>query len=141
MSAERARTVWEALEERFGDVVRAVVRYDGFEYDAVTRPDVRDRYTDEDARHLVNDVVVNQLILADSEESFQAGRHRAFIRVFDEVWVVIRPDDVPAKTGYLVSFDRDGGEPSFDVGTGVEYLDELVSDGVAHEARDHGRPG
>jgi hypothetical protein len=133
MDCPDARAVWKTLEGRVGDRLRAVIRYDGFEYESVTRADVRERYTDDDALHLVNDIVVNQLTLADSEDLFDAGRYRAFIRVFDDAWIVTLPDDPPAKTGYVVSFDREEGASSVDIDAHVRALEALVSDDVAHD--------
>jgi hypothetical protein len=122
-----ARSVWDSLEDRFGESPRAVVRYDGFDYDTITRPDVRERYSDEEAIRLVNDVVVNQLILSDSEELFEAGRYRAFVRVFDDAWIITKPDDAAAKTGYVVSPDRSQDGSSVEIGDCVDYFEELVS--------------
>lgn len=128
MGRHDARTVWDSIEDRFGETPRAVIRYDGLDYDAITRPDVRERYSDEDAIRLVNDVVVNQLILSDSEELYETGRYRASIRVFDEAWIITKPDDAAAKTGYVVSLDRSEYDSPVDIGDCVQYVEELISE-------------
>lgn len=126
MASEDAGPVWDALSDRFGDALRAVVRYDGFDYDAVTRSDVRERYDDDDALKLVNDVVVNQLILADSADFFRAGRYRAFVRMFDDAWVITRPDDPATKSGFVVSVERGEGESTVDVEQCIQQVEAVV---------------
>ena len=85
-----------------------VTRYDSREFETRMRDDVRERYTEEENRAIVDDVIVRQLGLLDAERRFDAGRLEANVTVFEHAWVIARPDGLPSKSGFIVSIQRDG---------------------------------
>jgi hypothetical protein len=68
--------VWTDLHERVGDDLRVVTRYETREFETRMREDVRERYTADEGRAIVDDTIVRQLGLFDTERRFEAGSRR-----------------------------------------------------------------
>jgi hypothetical protein len=119
--------VWADLHERVGDDLRAVTRYESREFETRMREDVRERYTDDEDRAIVDDVIVRQLGLLDTERRFDAGRLEANVNVFEHAWVIAWPDGLPSKSGFIVSIQRGGDATTIeDVEACIGYLNEEV---------------
>jgi hypothetical protein len=119
--------VWTALHERFGEDLRVVTRYESREFETRMREDVRARYTAEEDRRIVDDVIVRQLGLFDTERRFDAGRLDATVHVFEQAWVIAWPHDLPSKSGFVVSIQRDGDVASVeDTEWCLDYLETEV---------------
>ena len=97
------------MYEEVGDDLRAVVQYDGTKYEMRRREDVREKYTYDESQRLVDDTVVDQISLPDTQRSFKAGGLHGLIRIFDEAWILSWPDHLPGKSGVMVSVQREGG--------------------------------
>lgn len=110
-----ARAVWEDLSDLVGEDLRVVTRYDGMDYDTVMREDVREQYAAHEDRAIIDDTVVKQIGLANTEGAFKTGRLEAVVRVFEDAWVASIPDRIGAKSGIIVSVDRDGAATMDDV--------------------------
>lgn len=105
--------VWDDLYGVVGEDLRVVTRYEGVDYETRMREDVREQYTTREDRVVVDDTVIKQIDLQDTEGAFKTGRLEAVVRVFEDAWVASVPDDVGRKSGYVVSVER-GGEASMD---------------------------
>ncbi|MFB6165095.1 MAG: hypothetical protein ABEJ31_08040 [Haloarculaceae archaeon] len=123
------QSVWDDLHERYGADLRVVIRYDPTQFDTYLREDVRDSYTDEELRTIVDDVIVEQLSLTRKERDLKTGRLHSVVRIYDDAWVVIWPDEIDAKSGFIVAVQRDG-----DAGVGcVEAITDYLESEVAPE--------
>lgn len=119
--------IWADLHERVGDDLRAVTRYDSREFETRMREDVRERYTDREDRAIVDDIIVRQLNLLETERRFDAGRLEANVNAFEEAWVLAWPDHPPSKSGFIVSIERDGERTTIQgVEDCLDYLNEAV---------------
>jgi len=110
-----ARAVWDDLFAVLGEDLRAVTRYDGMDYDTVMREGIREQYTVDEDRAIVDDTIVKQLGLGNTEGAFKTGRLEAVVRVFEDAWVVSIPDRIGAKSGFIVSVERGGAATMDDV--------------------------
>lgn len=117
--------VWNALHDRFGDDLRAVIRYDGEDMESLKRDDVRERSTPLDDREIVDGIIIRHLNFADNAPRFRAGSLDAIVRVFEDAHVISRPDSLARKSGFVVSIDRDCSVPVEQV---VELLEEVLED-------------
>lgn len=116
------------LRERVGEDLRVVTRYESLEFETRMRTDVRERYTEREDRAIVDDTIVRQLGLSDTQRRFQAGELEANVHVFERAWVLAWPDHLPGKSGFIVSVQRDGDAATVaDVEGTLEYLDEEVA--------------
>jgi hypothetical protein len=89
--------------------------------------DLRDQYTRREDRAIVDDTVVRQLGLFDTERRFEAGELEANVHVFEEAWIIAWPDDLPSKSGLIVSTERDGDVATVgDVEWCLDYLNGEV---------------
>lgn len=119
--------VWTDLHERVGGDLRAVTRYDTREFETRMREDVRERYSESEDRAIVDDTIVRQLGLFDTERRFDAGRLEANLNVFERAWVLAWPDHLPSKSGLIVSIQRDGERATIqDVENCLGYLSEEI---------------
>lgn len=119
--------VWADLRERVGEDLRVVTRYESLEFETRMRTDVRERYTEREDRAIVDDTIVRQLGLSDTQRRFHAGELEANVHVFERAWVLAWPDHLPGKSGLIVSVQRDGDAATVaDVERTLEYLDEEV---------------
>jgi hypothetical protein len=104
-----------------------VTRYETRAFETRMREDVRERYTDDEDRAIVDDVIVRQLGLLDTERRFDAGRLEATVDVLERAWVIAWPDGLPSKSGFIVSVQRDGDVATVeDVEWCIQYLNEGV---------------
>ncbi len=119
--------VWADLHERVGDDLRVVTRCETRKFETRMREDVRERYSEEEDRAIVDDAIVRQLGLFDTERRFEAGPLEANVNVFEQAWVIAWPDHLPGKSGVIVSILRDGDVATIrDVEDCLRYLDEEV---------------
>jgi hypothetical protein len=119
--------VWTDLHERLGEDLRVVTRYESREFETRMREDVRERYTDDEDRAIVDDIIVRQLGLSDTERRFEAGELEANVHVFEWAWVIAWPDHLPSKSGVIVSIQRDGDVATVeDVEAAIRYLNDEV---------------
>lgn len=110
-----------------GGDLRVVTRYESLEFETRMREDVRERYTEHEDRAIVDDTIVRQLGLFDTQRRFDAGELEANVHVFERAWVVAWPDHLPGESGFIVSIQRDGDTATVaDVESTLEYLDEEV---------------
>ena len=123
MSEEALDPIWEAVSDRIGDDLRAVVRYGPGNTESRLRADVRDRYSDREMRTLVDYTIINQLSYRRQQDAFDAGELTGVVQRFEEAWVVSRPDSLERKSGVLVSIDRGGDAAVDEVEWCLEYLE------------------
>ncbi|RQG91301.1 hypothetical protein EA462_04755 [Natrarchaeobius halalkaliphilus] len=120
----QARTIWDAVYERVGGDLRAVIRYEPMDSGSVMRDDVRTQYAPDETQAIVDQTIVDQLSNRRQEHAFDAGQLSAVVRVFDEAWIVSCPDSPARKSGVLISIERDGDCASMaDVEWCVGYLE------------------
>lgn len=104
-----------------------MTRYETRAFETRMREDVRERYTDDEDRAIVDDVIVRQLGLLDTERRFDAGRLEATVDEFERAWVIAWPDGLPSKSGFIVSVQRDRDVAIVeDVEATVHYLNDDV---------------
>ncbi|MFB6084889.1 MAG: hypothetical protein ABEJ94_11670 [Halorientalis sp.] len=110
--------VWNELADRYGEALRAVIRYHPTDFEARMRADLRSRYSDDDIQSFVDEAIVNYLNLGQQSESADPGEFHGTVRIFEDVWVFSRPDEPDAKAGFLITLDRDGS-------VGIEAATEI----------------
>ena len=118
--------VWAAMRDRVGEDLRVVTRYEGSGFETRMREDVREQYTFDDDREVVDQTILRQLSLDDLESAFDLGSLESQVWVFERAWVVTWPDCLPGKSGLLVSVERGGEATLADVGAAIEYLESEV---------------
>lgn len=126
MPADLVDRVWEGLYEQMSGDLRGVVRYTSRGFEARLRDDIRERVTSEELREAVDDTIVDQLSLADTESVFRAGELQANLRVFEDAWVVAWPDGLDTHSGFIVSIERDGEDSAAAVDRTIRWLDTEV---------------
>ncbi|PGF14643.1 hypothetical protein CP556_20640 [Natrinema sp. CBA1119] len=128
MTGSLVAGIWDDLFEQVGDDLRVVTRYKPTEFDTKMRDDVRAKYTCEEDRIVVDDTIVKQLGLDDTEEAFKTGDLHALVRVFDDAWILSWTDDLPKKSGLMISIQRDGATASMDdLEWCIQYLDTEIA--------------
>ncbi len=128
MDASLVDEVWDAVSARVGDDLRTVVRYEATSFEVRMREDLRDEYSAADDQAVVDTTIIHQLSLAEAENEVRTDPLRGLIRVFDDTWMLSRPDSFTAKSGFIVSIQRDGETSSMaDVEWCIEYLDEEIA--------------
>ncbi|QIB75874.1 hypothetical protein GL213_02740 [Halogeometricum borinquense] len=119
--------VWGDVTERVGDDLRAVTQYEATSFATRMREDLRDVYDADDNQTIVDDTIVTLLSGRDSERTLETGEFRAFVRVFDDAWILTWVDGLPKKSGFLISIERDGETATMnDVEWCIQYLDEEI---------------
>ena len=113
---------WNHLVTQYGDALRAVTTFRSGTFETRMRSDVRARYTDREDQRVVDEIVLGQLLSERLEDEFKCGRLTGTVHVFDEALVVVQADPDSRKSGYLVTFDRDGGVTMADLEDCFEYL-------------------
>jgi len=113
---------WDHLFTQYGDALRAVTKFRSGTFETRMRADVRARYTDREDQRVVDEIVLGQLLSERLEDEFKCGRLTGTVHVFDEALVVVQADPDSRKSGYLVTFDRDGDVTMADLEDCFEYL-------------------
>jgi hypothetical protein len=119
--------IWDELVGRYGTDLRAVIRYHPMEYKEHMRDDVRQQYTDSDVQSFVDEAIVNQLGLESKVDAVDLGPLHGVVRIFDDAWVLIWPDSLDEKSGFLVTLERDGASVGIDA---IEEIDAYLTDEV-----------
>ena len=120
--------IWEDISERVGDDLRTVVRYEATSFEVRMRDDLRAKYSTDDDQAVVDTTIINQLSLAEADSGVRTEPLCALIRVFGDTWMLSRPDSPGAKSGVIVSIQRDSETTSLaDVEWCIEYLDDEVA--------------
>ena len=128
MTESLVTRIWDDVTERVGDDLRVVTRYGPQEFETRMRDDVRAEYTDDENQRVVDDTIITQLGLRDTKAAFNRRRLHGVVRVFDDAWVLSWTDDIPKKSGVLVSIQRDGTTATMDdVDWCVRYLDDEIA--------------
>lgn len=120
--------IWKDLRLRVGADLRAVTEYEAHAFDTRMRDDVRESYTPEDGRELIDRTIIDQFSERAVDEQFKAGDLQAVVQVFVESWVVVRLHRHDVKRGTLVSIDRNGPNATME---DVDYCIEYLVDGIA----------
>ncbi|WP_394295413.1 hypothetical protein [Halogeometricum pallidum] len=121
-------TVWDDISDRVGDDLRVVTEYRATEHEARMREDMSELYDPGESQSIVDDTIVHQLSGRTTEGAFKAGQLRAFIRVFDDSWVLAWTKSLREKSGFIVSIDRDGETASMDdLEWCIDYLDTEIA--------------
>ena len=113
---------WDHLFTQCGDALRAVTKFRSGTFETRMRADVRARYTDREDQRVVDEIVLGQLLSERLEDEFKCGRLTGTVHVFDEALVVVQADPDSRKSGYLVTFDRDGDVTMAALEDCFEYL-------------------
>lgn len=128
MTSSLVEQIWEDVYARVGGDLRAVARYGPQDFETRKRDDVREQYTPEEDRVVIDDTIIKQLNLADTESAFKTGRLHGLVRTFDDAWILSWPDHLPGKSGVIVSIQRDGSTASMDdVDWCVRYLEDEIA--------------
>lgn len=130
MNSAPVQEVWDAMYERVGEDLRGVTRYEPTDFTTKMREDVREQYSPGEDQAIVDQTIVNQIGFKELEQRHKIGRLRAAILTFDESWLIVWPDGIPSKSGFIVSIQRTG-----DVATiaDVDYCIEFLNDRFASE--------
>jgi hypothetical protein len=132
MTGTLAQTIWDALHERLGSDLRAVVRYDATGYSSRNRADIDELYDDDEGQRIVDQSIITQLSQQDLSEHLKTGDLDAVVRVFGDAWILTWPDPLEGKSGVYVSIERGGDTASMaDVEWCLQYLDEEIGPQVA----------
>lgn len=119
--------VWNTVYEGVGEDLRVVTRYTASDFQTRMRDDVRKQYTSREDRAVVDDTIVKQLGLTDAESAFKAGKIQAFIRVFDDAYILSWPDGLPKKSGFIISVDRNGASATLaDLEECIQYFENEI---------------
>ena len=122
-----ANDVWDELYERVQGDLRAVVRFTPTDYEGRLRSDVAETYDSDERERIIDETIIRQLGLTGEEGDMKVGELSAFVRQFDQAWVISwrEPDDV--KSGFFVSIQRDGDDATMaDVEYCIQYLNEEI---------------
>lgn len=106
--------VWDEMQKRVEEDLRAVVHYTPQSSAANLRSDVEDEYSATERLRVLDATIVRQLGLSDEVEDFNAGELDAFVRVFNTAWILSWRDPENVKSGFLVSLERDGSTATMD---------------------------
>ncbi|MDS0294037.1 hypothetical protein [Halogeometricum luteum] len=128
MDGSLVEKAWDDIGARVGGDLRVVTEYGATEHEVRMREDMRELYDSGESQSIVDDTIVHQLSGRTAEGAFKAGRLRAFVRVFDDSWVLAWTKSLPKKTGFIVSIDR-GGETATmdDLEWCIDYLDAEIA--------------
>jgi hypothetical protein len=119
--------VWDDLVGRYGADIRAVIRYHPIEYEERMRDDVRAQYTDSDVQSFVDEAIVNQLSLESKVDAVDLGPFHGLVRIFDDAWVLVWPDSLDEKSGFLVTLQRENSSVGIDA---MEDIDAHLSEEI-----------
>ena len=126
MSEVSIDQIWDDITERVGDDLRGITLYEGTDLETRLRKDVREQYTRTEDRELVDNMIIDQLRLEETETAFNTGQYHAFVRIFDEAWFLSWADSLESKSGVVVSIQRNG-TASMDV---LEWCLQYLNDEI-----------
>jgi len=115
--------VWNELEGRYGSDVRAVVRYHPTDFDTEFRADLRKQYSEDEVQSIINEIIIDQISVDDLVENFYLGHLDNTVRTFEKAWLLICPDSLNKKSGFIVSIERADSTLSM---TAVETVSEYL---------------
>lgn len=119
--------IWMDINDEVGEDLRGVVRYEASTFETRLRDDVREQYTAVEECMLVDDTIVKQLGLRDTERKFKTGSLNAFVHVFDDAYILSCPDTLPKKSGFIVLIERDESTTTMDnLEWCIQYLESEV---------------
>lgn len=95
--------LWGLLKEEFHQNLRVVTYYDETEFETKMRSDLRNAYSEEEDKRIVEEVSLNGLHVPYLEDMFKTGELDSSIYVFDEAYVVQFPID--ETQGIIVSIE------------------------------------
>jgi len=120
------------IRERVGSDLRAIIAYDGREYDCSLRDDLVEQYSESEIRRIVNRSIVIQLGVRDHPSSLKTGDLDAIVRTYEDAWLVSCPAPNQRKAGALVSVERNGEDATLaDVDECVRVLEDTVGEAIA----------
>ncbi|MFB6165822.1 MAG: hypothetical protein ABEJ31_11745 [Haloarculaceae archaeon] len=120
--------VWEALHDDYDDHVRSVTCYHPADFETRYREDLGEMYTTGELQSIVDDVIVQQLGYERTDTELKTGDLHAIVQVYDDSWLVLWPDQLDGKSGFMISLQR--GESGIDptvLDDVVRYLNEDVA--------------
>lgn len=127
MSTDIIDRIWAEMTDRIGTDLRVVTQYDSRGYETRMREDVREQYSTEEDRELVDQTIVDQFSEQALSSQFKTGELEAVVRVFEESWVVFWAHRRDVKRGIIVSIERNGPIASMDdVDHCIQYLDSTI---------------
>jgi hypothetical protein len=105
------------------------------DFETKMRDDLRTQYSSIDDSSIVDDTILSQLVVADTEDSFKTGELQGILRIFDDAWILAWSDVHSNKSGIIIiiiiiiiSIQRDSEQTSMaDIEWCIEYLDEEVA--------------
>jgi hypothetical protein len=118
--------IWDGITERVGDDLRGITRYEGTDLETRLREDVRDQYTRTEDKELVDNMIIDQLRLKETEIAFKTGQRHGLVRIFDEAWFLSWADSLEGKSGVVVSIQRNGTESMDVLEWCIRYLNEEI---------------
>jgi len=122
--------LWEEIQEYLGSDLRAVVKYNGIEYDCSLREGLKEQYSESEIQRIVNETIVLQLGVSDRPSSLKTGELNALMRVYEEAWILSCPHQKKRKGGIMVWIDQDRKATTLpEVEQCMEFLEETVSTG------------
>jgi hypothetical protein len=128
MGSSLVEKVWGDVFEHIDDDLRAVTRYDGLDHEMKLRDDVRTEYTRDEDRAIVDQAILSQLSLDETEGAFKTGELESVILAFEDAWILQWSDQLKTKSGLLISIQRNGERASIaDIEWCIEYLNEQIA--------------
>ncbi|MFB6165821.1 MAG: hypothetical protein ABEJ31_11740 [Haloarculaceae archaeon] len=121
-----ARQVWDSLESEFGSALRIVIRYHPSEFESIGRSDVEAEYSPQEIQSVVDEVIIDQLSTDKLRTYLNLGDLNSSVRSFERAWVLLYPDELDHKSGFVVSIQRDDPDVSMDAMETIEHY--LVED-------------
>lgn len=129
MGTSLLERIWNDVFDRVGEDLRVVTRYTGRDFETKMRDDVRAQYTTDEDQVVVDDTIIQQLSLSDTDNAFKTGQLNGLVRVFDEAWVLSWPDYLSGKSGVIISIQRNGTNATMDdIDWCIEYLEREIAD-------------
>lgn len=123
MSSPPVEELWDLVHAEIGEDLRGVCRYEGIDANFVLRDDIRAAYSEGESRSVVDNAITNQISTPRVVRALKAGDLDATVHVLEEAWVLVYPDVLPGKSGYLVSADRQGSDDAMQqAGNCIELL-------------------
>jgi hypothetical protein len=120
--------LWEKIFEQIGSDLRGGIEYNGVEYESVLREDLQKQYSDSEIQRIVNESIVLQLGVSDRPSGLKTGELNAFMRMYEQAWILSCPHPNKRKGGILVSIDQDRETATLpDIEQCMETLEKTVA--------------